>query len=57
MIRLIIRERHKRVESGSNRTDVYARHGMPCNRCGATILREKFMNRSSHYCPVCQRKR
>ncbi|MGO2050722.1 MAG: zinc finger domain-containing protein, partial [Microbacterium sp.] len=43
--------------SGSNHTDVYARHGMPCNRCGATIVREKFMGRSSHFCPVCQRKR
>lgn len=43
--------------SGSNHTDVYARHGMPCSRCGATIVREKFMGRSSHYCPVCQRKR
>src|SRR5690625_2019236 len=42
--------------SGSNHTDVYARHGMPCSRCGAIIVREKFMGRSSHFCPVCQRK-
>ncbi|GAA4816518.1 bifunctional DNA-formamidopyrimidine glycosylase/DNA-(apurinic or apyrimidinic site) lyase [Tomitella cavernea] len=44
-------------QSGSSHTDVYARHGMLCNRCGATIVREKFMGRSSHFCPVCQRKR
>jgi formamidopyrimidine-DNA glycosylase len=44
-------------ESGTSQTDVYARHGMPCTRCGATIVREKFMGRSSHFCPVCQRKR
>lgn len=43
--------------SGSSHTDVYARHGRPCYRCGATIVREKFMSRSSHFCPVCQRKR
>ncbi|WP_132993683.1 bifunctional DNA-formamidopyrimidine glycosylase/DNA-(apurinic or apyrimidinic site) lyase [Gordonia zhaorongruii] len=44
-------------QSGSNRTEVYARHGMPCNRCGTTIVREKISGRSSHFCPVCQRKR
>lgn len=35
---------------------VYGRRGQPCNRCGTTILRERFMNRSSYFCPVCQRK-
>ena len=34
--------------------NAYGRHGEPCRRCGATIVRESFMNRSSHYCPVCQ---
>jgi formamidopyrimidine-DNA glycosylase len=34
--------------------DVYARVGRSCRRCGAVILREKFMNRSSFYCPKCQ---
>ncbi len=28
--------------------------GKPCPRCGTTIVREAFMNRSSHRCPVCQ---
>lgn len=37
--------------------DVYGRAGEPCKRCGTPIVREKFMNRSSHFCPVCQRKR
>jgi len=34
---------------------VYGRAGQPCGRCGAPILRERFMNRSSHFCPTCQR--
>ncbi len=34
--------------------DVYGRCGLPCKRCGATIRREKFMNRSSYVCPSCQ---
>lgn len=36
---------------------VYGRQGRPCPRCGTPIVRETFMNRSSHFCPVCQRKR
>jgi formamidopyrimidine-DNA glycosylase len=34
--------------------NVYGREGEPCRRCGAVIRREKFMNRSSSYCPRCQ---
>ncbi|ORV18229.1 DNA-formamidopyrimidine glycosylase [Mycobacterium celatum] len=34
--------------------DAYGRDGEPCRRCGAVIRREKFMNRSSYYCPRCQ---
>ncbi|MGB6208078.1 zinc finger domain-containing protein, partial [Mycobacterium sp.] len=34
--------------------DVYGREGKHCRRCGAVIHREKFMNRSSFYCPRCQ---
>ncbi len=34
--------------------DVYGREDRNCRRCGAVIRREKFMNRSSFYCPVCQ---
>ena len=34
---------------------VYGRAGQPCPRCGAAIVREHFMNRSSHFCPACQR--
>jgi formamidopyrimidine-DNA glycosylase len=33
---------------------VYGRAGEPCSRCGAPVLREKFMNRSSFRCPRCQ---
>ncbi|MGD9620559.1 MAG: bifunctional DNA-formamidopyrimidine glycosylase/DNA-(apurinic or apyrimidinic site) lyase [Mycolicibacterium sp.] len=34
--------------------DAYGRAGRPCRRCGAVMRREKFMNRSSFYCPRCQ---
>ncbi|MFZ1288361.1 MAG: bifunctional DNA-formamidopyrimidine glycosylase/DNA-(apurinic or apyrimidinic site) lyase [Candidatus Phosphoribacter sp.] len=32
----------------------YGRAGRPCDRCGALIVREPFMNRSSFSCPRCQ---
>lgn len=38
----------------SQRLNVYGQQGKPCPRCGTTIVREAFMNRSSHRCPVCQ---
>jgi formamidopyrimidine-DNA glycosylase len=34
--------------------NVYGREGRNCRRCGAVIRRQKFMNRSSFFCPVCQ---
>jgi formamidopyrimidine-DNA glycosylase len=33
----------------------YGRAGQPCERCGGPIRREPFMNRSSFFCPRCQR--
>jgi formamidopyrimidine-DNA glycosylase len=33
---------------------VYGREGEKCSRCGSTILRIAFANRSSHFCPRCQ---
>ncbi|MEZ5087123.1 MAG: bifunctional DNA-formamidopyrimidine glycosylase/DNA-(apurinic or apyrimidinic site) lyase [Tessaracoccus sp.] len=46
-------------ESGyfSRALDVYGREGLPCSRCGSPIKRVAFMNRSTHFCLVCQRKR
>jgi formamidopyrimidine-DNA glycosylase len=35
---------------------VYGREGDPCRRCGTAIRRMPFMNRSSFFCPRCQRK-
>ncbi|MFF1541393.1 bifunctional DNA-formamidopyrimidine glycosylase/DNA-(apurinic or apyrimidinic site) lyase [Microbacterium sp. NPDC058269] len=35
--------------------NVYGQGGKPCPRCGTPIRREAFMNRSSHFCPTCQR--
>lgn len=37
--------------------NVYGREGKPCSRCNTAIKRIAFMNRSSHFCLVCQRKR
>jgi formamidopyrimidine-DNA glycosylase len=34
--------------------DAYGREGESCHRCGAVMRREKFMNRSSYFCPKCQ---
>ena len=34
--------------------DAYGREGENCRRCGAVMRRERFMNRSSFYCPKCQ---
>ncbi|HET8928833.1 MAG TPA: bifunctional DNA-formamidopyrimidine glycosylase/DNA-(apurinic or apyrimidinic site) lyase [Microbacterium sp.] len=36
--------------------NVYGRRGQPCPRCGRPVVRVSFMNRSSHYCPRCQRR-
>jgi len=35
--------------------DAYGREGEPCRRCGTPIRRVSFMNRSSFFCPRCQR--
>ncbi|HTZ44521.1 MAG TPA: bifunctional DNA-formamidopyrimidine glycosylase/DNA-(apurinic or apyrimidinic site) lyase [Jatrophihabitans sp.] len=35
--------------------NAYGRFGEPCPRCGRPIARMKWMNRSSYYCPSCQR--
>ena len=33
----------------------YGQEGLPCPRCGTPIRRVAFMNRSSFFCPQCQR--
>ncbi|MCX2181614.1 bifunctional DNA-formamidopyrimidine glycosylase/DNA-(apurinic or apyrimidinic site) lyase [Streptomyces sp. SKN60] len=35
--------------------DAYGREGEPCHRCGTPMRRRPWMNRSSYYCPRCQR--
>ncbi len=40
----------------SRELDVYGREGEACHRCGTAIRREPFMNRSSYFCPRCQRR-
>ncbi len=34
---------------------VFRRTGEPCRRCGAPIERIRLAQRSTHFCPVCQR--
>ncbi len=41
----------------SHSLNVYGQEGRPCPRCGRSIVREQFMNRSSHLCAHCQRLR
>ena len=36
--------------------DAYGQEGEPCRRCGTPIRRVAFMNRSSYFCPRCQRR-
>ncbi|WP_031072162.1 bifunctional DNA-formamidopyrimidine glycosylase/DNA-(apurinic or apyrimidinic site) lyase [Streptomyces sp. NRRL WC-3742] len=35
--------------------DAYGREHEPCRRCGTPIRRAAWMNRSSYFCPRCQR--
>ncbi|MCB5910769.1 bifunctional DNA-formamidopyrimidine glycosylase/DNA-(apurinic or apyrimidinic site) lyase [Streptomyces pinistramenti] len=35
--------------------DAYGREDEPCRRCGTPIRRRPWMNRSSYFCPRCQR--
>lgn len=37
--------------------NAYGREGQPCPRCGTPLRREAFTNRSSFFCPRCQRRR
>ncbi|KDN83062.1 bifunctional DNA-formamidopyrimidine glycosylase/DNA-(apurinic or apyrimidinic site) lyase [Kitasatospora cheerisanensis] len=45
-------------ESGyfSRTLDAYGREGEPCHRCATPMCRDAWMNRSSYYCPKCQRR-
>ncbi|MGP9724761.1 bifunctional DNA-formamidopyrimidine glycosylase/DNA-(apurinic or apyrimidinic site) lyase [Corynebacterium sp. AOP40-9SA-29] len=40
----------------SRSLNAYGRTGEPCHRCGTPMVREQWMNRSSHFCPVCQQR-
>ncbi|MGW4232980.1 bifunctional DNA-formamidopyrimidine glycosylase/DNA-(apurinic or apyrimidinic site) lyase [Streptomyces sp. NPDC004980] len=35
--------------------DAYGREDEPCHRCGTPMRRSPWMNRSSYFCPRCQR--
>lgn len=38
-------------------TQVYGKHGSPCVRCGTALRRIVLVQRGTHYCPRCQRRR
>jgi len=54
-------EQYKNIngESGyfSISLNAYGLTGLPCKRCGRAIKRDNWMNRGSHFCPYCQRRR
>lgn len=41
-------------EAGSFPVAVYGRGGKPCVVCGTLIVKERFVQRGTHFCPVCQ---
>lgn len=54
-------EQYKNVNGESGYFEVslnaYGMTGRPCPRCGTPIKREAWMNRGSHFCPKCQKRR
>jgi formamidopyrimidine-DNA glycosylase len=34
---------------------VFRREGLPCPRCGTTIMKTKLAGRGTHFCPFCQK--
>lgn len=54
-------EQYKNVNGESGYFEVslnaYGMTGRPCGRCGTPIKRESWMNRGSHFCPKCQKRR
>jgi formamidopyrimidine-DNA glycosylase len=36
--------------------NAYGRENEPCGRCGTPMRRSSFMNRSSYWCPTCQKR-
>jgi endonuclease-8 len=49
------REHHRGRVRPTDATYVYRRAGMPCRRCGTTVLMEPLAGRRLYWCPSCQR--
>ena len=43
-------------DDGEGRFEVYDREGEPCSRCGTKIKRITQGQRSTYYCPRCQKR-
>ncbi|CAM5552171.1 hypothetical protein SALBM311S_10920 [Streptomyces alboniger] len=43
------------IEDGLFDLDACGREGLPCKRCATPMRRRPWMNRSSYFCPRCQR--
>ena len=57
-VKSVLRRSIQRGAGYTERPDafrVYGRGGEPCRRCGTAIARVTIAQRSSHYCPRCQR--
>lgn len=44
------------IGGNQQQLQVYRRTGKPCRRCGAPITKITVAQRSSHYCPHCQKR-
>ena len=49
------RDAHGVAGAYQQQAGVYGREGQACTRCGATIKRTVQAQRSTYYCPNCQR--
>ena len=49
------RDPYGAVGGYQKRLRVYGREGEPCVRCGTPIRRARWSNRSTFFCPLCQR--
>ncbi len=45
-----------RAGKNQNSLFTYRRHGQPCKICGTTLERMKIQQRTTSFCPVCQKK-
>jgi formamidopyrimidine-DNA glycosylase len=50
------RDAHGMSGAFQDQARVYGREGLPCSRCGTPIRRVVMGQRSTFFCPTCQRR-